>query len=274
MRDHLLAVLLVLAVPSIAAAQKPLDATRVGVSSPRLLATFSTDELHGYPMRMTWSPDGRDIYLRVIHSDRWGNETIRHYVLALDGAPGGSGPSPAAFRPAEREPDWSGSYWAWKSGLNCPGAGDWTIAMETRVERKSATNSGAGGGLAQNSGDPYFAGASLGPQGQAILIGAMVSQQVTTTTLKVKGVLLSEFVNTPVVAGLMYGWAPEGVLAIVYRGGKGALTIMDRTGRRHELAGTKGVILPMWSGDGQRIAWLAQKGHNKYDLLVADVTRR
>lgn len=274
MRRHLWAALLVLAVPSLAVAQqKPLDATRIAMSSPRLLASFSADDLHGYPVRMAWSPDGRDIYLRIVQRDRWGNEKDWHYVLAIGTSAGGAAP-PAAFTPVQREPDWSGIYWGWKSGLNCPGAGAWKIDVETRVERKSATNSGAGGGLAQNSGDPYFAGASLGPQGQAILMGAMVSQQVTTTTLKVKGVLLSEFVNTPVMAGLMYSWAPEGVTAIVYRGGKGVLTIMDRAGRRYELTGTKGVVLPMWSADGQRVAWLSQKGHGKYELLTADLTRR
>ena len=146
--------------------------------------------------------------------------------------------------------------------------------METRVERRTATGAASGGSIAQNTGDPYGAGFLLGPQGQAIVQGAMQSQQVSTTTMKLKGALLGEFVNTAAMPGLMYSWAPQGLAAIAYTGGKRALTVMDLAGRRHEVRGTKGVLLPAWSPDGMRLAWLTQQGRAKFALMIADITAR
>jgi hypothetical protein len=200
-----------------------------------------------------------------VQRDRWANEKSWFYVHTL----GASG-----FAPVEREPDWAGAYWMWKSDLQCPGAPEWRIEVETRVERVSATNAGSAGSLGQNTGDPYGAGFLLGPQGQAIVQGAMQSQQVSTTTMRLKGTLVGEFVNTPAMPGLMYSWAPQGLAAIAYAGGMRALTVMDRSGRRHEVRGTKGVLLPAWSPDGKRLAWLAQQGRGKFALMLADVTMR
>ena len=141
-------------------------------------------------------------------------------------------------------------------GTGRPGDIDFAISLETRVERKTATGSGAGGAIGQNSGDPYGPGSELGPQGQAIMQSALQAQNVTTTTLKLKGQLLAEFINTPVVPGLTYGWAPGGTAVIAYSSSKRRLAIMNSKGRRRDVAGTKDVLLPAWSEDGSRLAWV------------------
>jgi hypothetical protein len=259
----LVAILLApLALLSVATDPQPVKAGRVAVSKPRAILELSNDNIRGTPVRLSWSPDGRLMYLRTVERDLWANEKDRHYLLGV-----GDG----RVLSAEGEPDWSAKYWAWKADYGCPGAPEFRIETETRSERKSATNAGAGGSLAQNSGDPYGPGSELGPQGAAIISGALQSQTVNTTTLKLKGRVLAQFVNARPILGLVYGWAPAGFDAIAYAGEKRALEIMDRTGARFQMKQAKGVLLPAWSDNARMLAWLAQQGRGKYVLMVADV---
>jgi hypothetical protein len=242
---------------------QPVKAARVAVSKPISIVELSRDDIRGVPVRLSWSPDGRLMYLRTVERDVWANEKDHHYLLGV---------ADGRILAAEGEPDWAAKYWAWKSDFRCPGLPAFAIETESRTERKSATGGGAGGSLAQNSGDPYGPGSELGPQGAAIIAGALQSQAVTTTTMKLKGRVLSEFVNARPIFGLMYGWAPEGLEAIAYVGDKRALEVMDRNGGRIQVKATKGVLLPAWSDNGRRLAWLAQQGRGKFVLMVADVS--
>ena len=51
----------------------------------------------------------------------------------------------------------------------------------------------------------------------------------------------------------------------------GHLALMDRQGQKQQIDGTKNVILPAWSNDGSKIAFLQKAGKNKYDLFVVTV---
>ena len=264
-RPLLAAVMVVVLQDAAPSPLRSLDVSRLQLSAPIEAATFSNDELHGFPMRLAWSPDGRQLTLRATHRDLWANEKNWFYVFT---------PGDTKLTPSEGEPPWAGAYWLWKSQLTCPGQPDLRVVVDTRVERKTATASGAGGAIAQNAADPYGAGFDLGPQGQAIVQGAWQSQQVATTTLTLKGAVLGEFVNASPLFGLMYGWAPEGMAAMAYANSGRALVIMDHSGHRYEVRGTKGVLLPAWSPDGKRLAWIRQQGRSKFTLLIADVTSR
>jgi hypothetical protein len=247
--------------PSAGQAASP---ARLTVAKPRAVARLSGDTVRGTPVKLSWSPDGLVLYLLAVERDLWGNEKSHHYLLgAADGT----------VKPFEGEPLWSTEYWAWKSALGCPGRPDFKVEVETRNERKTATGAAAGGSLAQNSGDPYGPGSALGPQGAAIFAVGTQSQNVTTTTFKVKGRVFSEFVNTVAVLGLTYGWAPESVGLLAYSGEKRALELVDAAGNRTKVGGTKDVLLPAWSSDGRRLAWLAQQGRGKFALMVADVSK-
>jgi len=239
-----------------------IDATRLTLSGPTTLVELSGGTLPGFPVRMSWSADGTEIYIRLVRRDRWGNETVFHRVISARGGPAST---------VQREPPWSHTYWAMKSTYACPGVPGFRVDSETRTEQVSPTSAGIGGSIAQNSGDPYGPGFDLGPQGQAILARAMQSQMVTTVTMKIKGQLVSAFVNTSPMPGLMFGWAPEGLAAVAFAGPKRQLVVMDQRGQRHEVPGTEGVLLPAWSPDGARLAWLEQGGSRKFVLKMTTV---
>jgi hypothetical protein len=240
----------------------PADVTRIAVSAPVLVATLSGEQVAGVPAQLAWSPDGQRLYLRLSHSDRWANERFFHYEIVL----------PARqVRSLADSPGWNSAYWARKSGFSCPGAPDFRIKVDTRVERKSATGSGAGGNLGQNAGDPYGPGMELGPQGSAIMSSAMQSQNVTIVTWTLKGQQVGEFVNSRAPAGLTYGWAPEALRAIAYADSKQRLVLMDAAGRRREVAGARDVVLPAWSDDGARLAWVQRRGRSELVVMMADV---
>jgi hypothetical protein len=249
----------------LAQAPTPADATRLGMSAPVVLTSFSGSDLKGFPLRLSWSPDGRQLHIRVVQRDRWANEKEWHYVVRV---------ADGKLSPADVEPSWSGAYWYLKSVLECPGVPGVKFDIEVQTKRVSATNAGAGGSIAQNAGDPYGAGFDMGPQGQAVLAGAQQSQNVTTTTVRLKGQVVSEFVSTPVIAGLLYGWGPEGTGLIAYANTKRVLVVMDKDGGRHEVKGTRGVLLPAWSPDGTRLVWIEQLGRHKFALKMATVARR
>lgn len=244
-------------------APQPIDARRLAISAPESVVEFDLSTIEGQPSRLAWSPDGRQIYLRMSRSDRWGNQRDWHYLVHLATRQLVVVPAP---------PDWFGAYWAWKAGFTSPGLPDFKIQVETRRERKSPVNVLGGGSLAANGGDPTL-GSELGPQGQAIAQSAMQSQMVETTTFRLKKVQLGEFVNTPAVGGLTFGWAPAGSAAIAVVSAK-RLAIIDRAGHRREVAGVKDPMLPAWSNDGGRLASLQWLNKKKVSLVVVQVSAR
>ncbi len=88
--------------------------------------------------------------------------------------------------------------------------------------------------------------------------------------MKLHGQTIGEFINSVIVPGMTFAWAPKGSQAIVYSDLKsGKLVLMDNTGKRQDLDGTKDAVFPMWSNDGARLAWLQRDGKKKFALKTA-----
>jgi hypothetical protein len=242
--------------------QTAVDARRLTLSAPATIARMTADGIRGEPTRLAWSPDGRRLYLRCVKSDRWGNQSVFHYEITL---------ATGALRSLDREPEWSGRYWLWKSAQASPASPGFLITYETREEQRTAVGVANAGAMAQSGGDPSL-GSDLGPQGQAIASRLMQGQTVRTTTLRLKGQPLGEFVNMMPIPGLTFGWAPGAMDAIAFSNTKGRIVIMDRAGHRREVTGSQKALLPAWSDAGSRLAWLQRESKKEIVLLVCDVT--
>ncbi len=228
------------------------DLAQMKIAQPRVVAEIDTGKLKGDPVRLAFGADG-SFYLRVAETDRWGNERSRHYVIATSGA------VPTA---ADGEPAWASTYWLWKSASIAPGVPDLRFEFETREQMKTAVGSVRDAGASQSRADPS--------QPQVATDSAQV-QKVRTVTVRLKREIIAEGVNAPVVPGRTFGWAPAPMGVLAYVNARKRLTLIDREGRKREIEGATNVLLPAWSPDGGRIAYLQKKDRKKYTLMVVDV---
>jgi hypothetical protein len=230
--------------------------------TPTAIVELDMSKLQGEPVRLAWSPDGHQLYVRTAQTDRWGNQRAWHYLVSI-------GETQAT--PVAAEPMWYGSYWAWKSAPSAPGVPGFRFDIESREEWRTATGIAREGAMGQGASDPSGPGSQLGPQGQAIFALTTQGQKVTTVTMRLNGELLAEFVNTPMVPGLTFGWAPTSMGAIAFVNGKNRLALMDGAGHKREMVDTRDALLPAWSDSGTRIAYLQKKDKKKYVLMMVEL---
>lgn len=235
-------------------------AIAVQVGGPTKAATL---ELKGEPTRMSWSADGTQLAVQTSERDDQGmTKNPRYYLIAA-----GDG----KISNAESSPDWAEKYWAWKSNQYTPWAP--TVAIDPKSDRKTVSSTAApmGGALAKGgtSGDPNGGSTTA----DEVASHKMNSQTLTVVTLTLMGETVGYFEGVQFIPGYSFGWAPKELASIVYVNTAGRLAVMDKDGHKQQVEGTKGVLLPAWSVDGTKIAFLQKAGKNKYDLYVAPVTK-
>ncbi len=241
------------------------DATKLVVSPPASLVEIDAGKMKGDLTRMAPSPDGTSFYFQTVERDTRGNVIFRHFVLA----PGEKQP-----KGVEQEPPWAGAYWSTKSAQSAPGVTGLKIAIEQSQKRVSATASPVGGDMAKGGlGATGGAGGGTGGSttGDAVS-AANQSQSATVVTLKLKGEVVGEFVNAPVLAGTTFGWGPSGTGLIAFVNSAGRLVIMDGQGRKQEVNGAKAAVLPGWNADGTRLVYLERSGRKKFTVKTLDIT--
>jgi hypothetical protein len=237
------------------------DAKTMRISVPAQVSTIDAGKLKGEPTQLAWSPDGTKLFLQTSERDSIGmTKNHRFYVLsAADGK----------AEPVDAPPAWATEYWTWKSNQFAPGSNTFGIEIKQDFQTVSATNSPMGGDLARGgtSADASGGGTSAGE----VAARAAQTQKQQVVSLTLKGEKVGEFVGTQFLAGYTFGWSPRNHL-VAYSHPSGRLAVMDEQGNKQQVDGTKAVILPAWSSDGSRIAFLQKSGKNKYDLLIANVT--
>jgi hypothetical protein len=233
-------------------------AIAIQVGAPSKAATI---ELKGEPTRLSWSADGSQLAIQTSERDDKGmTKNPRYYlVTAADGK----------LSTAQASPEWAETYWTWKSNQYAPWAPSVGIDVTSDQKKVSSTSSPMGGALAKGGGVDPGAGTTMDDATQH----KMNTQTLTVVTLKLMGETVGYFEGVQFLPGYTFGWAPKDLASIAYVNSSGRLAVMDKDRNKQQLDSTKGVILPAWSVDGTKIAFLQKAGKNKYDLYVAPVTK-
>jgi hypothetical protein len=227
------------------------------VAAPTHVAELDLGKLKGEPAKLAWSPDGSQFYFQTVELKRNGSRTERHFTIDA---------SSGAVKDVDAMPGWAAAYWQWKSHKAAPGAPTFEIQVSDEQKTVRATAAPMGGDLARG-GTGGTQGTSLGEATSA----ASVSQQVRVITLRLKGETVGEFVNGPLVPGLTFGWSPAALGLIAFTDNGGKVVVMDQSGAKKEVPSTSDAVLPAWSDDGTKLAFLKKDGRRKYVLQVAKV---
>jgi hypothetical protein len=211
--------------------------------------------------KLAWSPDRNELYLMTYEPNRDASiKTAFHYVMQT---------SNGAMKSVNTAPEWVGAYWTWKSDKSAPGDPSFTIDITTEQRRaETGVATPMGGDYARGGTGGDLPGVSSGAAVDAAR--GMKFQQVYTMTLK--GQVVGEWIDHRIQPGLTFGWGPagSGLIAFVEKDG-GRLAIMDRTGKKQRIEGTKNVVLPAWTEDGARLAYLEGQTKTRYAVRLADV---
>jgi hypothetical protein len=255
---------LVLAAPAFAdavrvgeASQGPPRVDSLRFSPPSPVASMDMEELKGEPARLAWSPDGTQLYLQTLEGE-FGrpDPVLHHYVLSA---------STGAREDLQVEPEWASRYWTSKSGQTSPDEPPLKIELVTERQKQQTTSLPRGGGLARGSSDP-----AMTENDELSILGA---QSVLVITLRLGDEVVGQFTNSVLVPGLTYGWGPIGAKIIAFAAQKtGRVVVMDDLGQKREIAGSRNAILPAWSPDGDRVAWLQKGDGRRYVLQVSRVS--
>jgi hypothetical protein len=232
----------------------PVDVSTVKVGPPSTVTELDLRKLKGELREIGWSPDLARLYVQTADGDP-PSAKRRHYLVPSAGG---------AATPVDAQPEWAAAYWEFKSDRAAPGIASLMIDFEQKlVKMKIGTGSGRPGEMAGGSGGGVAVDIEKTAEGQ--------HQNVARLTLL--GETISEFINQVPIPGLMFSWGPVGSGAIAYTDREtGHLLLLDQRKHKQTVAGVKDALLPAWSTDGTRLAWVQKAGRKKFTLLTADVS--
>ena len=84
---------------------------------------------------------------------------------------------------------------------------------------------------------------------------------------------VGEFVEARPIPGVTFSWGPESSGAIAFTDRTGRLMLFDQKLHKRTVPGVKDAILPAWSTDGSRLAWVQKSGRKKSALVWAPIER-
>ena len=245
--------------PAILAAQSPVRIATLKVSQASKVAELDMDKLKGQPSRLAWSDDGAQLYVQTMEGT-FGQpgQKLRHYAVTL---------ADEKRQDLPAEPEWASAYWTGKSGQTSPDGPPLKVELKSETRTEKGVSAPMGGELARGG-----VGGETGTGAGDAATAAYNQQSIPVHTMLVSGTIVGQFVNSVIVPGLTFGWGPRGSKVIAFADHRnGRVMVMDERGEKREVPGSKDAILPAWSADGTRIAWLQRDGKKKFTLQVARV---
>jgi hypothetical protein len=231
------------------ASTTPVDVSTVKVGPPAAVTALDLGKLKGELREIGWSPDGAQLYVQTVDGDP-PSAKRRHYLVPAAGG---------AATATDAQPEWAVAYWEFKSDRTAPGIASLTIGVEQKVEKLKV---GPGSGRPGEMGIPANVSVDEIAEGQ--------HENMTRFTLL--GQTIGEFMNQVAVPGLTFSWGPSGSGAIAYTDHEtGHLLLLDQHKHKRTVGGVKDALLPAWSIDGTRLAWVQKAGRKKYTLFTAPV---
>jgi hypothetical protein len=235
----------------------PADVSTLVVGAPAVVGELDLGKLKGDLRQIGWSSDGSELYVETAEG-RPPTEKMHAYTIAVAGG---------APVPLKQKPEWAAEYWAFKSDRFAPGIGSLIIDVQQSMENMKY-GTGSAGAIDQGN----RANGGLTTSG-ADADRAALSDKNHVVRLVLVGETVSEFVNEQPVPGLMFSWGPVRSGAIAYTDRDGRLFLFDQKKHRQSVSGAKDALLPAWSMDGSRLAWVQKSGRRKYTLVYATVSR-
>jgi hypothetical protein len=237
------------------APQQAVHVDAMTFAPPQKVATL--DKVKGEPTQIAWSPDGKELYVETGKRTRVGTFVDpHHYVVTI---------ADQKIKSVDAPPQWATDYQSWKSNKWAPGDHTFVIDISESQRTERAISAPMGGDLAKGGG------AGAGTTSDDIVTAALTSQNQHVITLRLKGEVVGEYVDTQFLPGYTFGWAPQSLgAAIAYARPDGRVGVMDAAGGKKEIADTKDALIPAWSDSGKQIAFVEKDG-KKFGLYVTDV---
>jgi hypothetical protein len=220
-----------------------LDVSAQLVGTPVLVCQIDLGQLQGELARLSWAPNGLSMHVQT-------KDTRNHsydYIVDL-----GNREISRAFG----EPAWAAEYWMQKSSLTAPGVS--TLKLEVIESNRRTRPAPFTGGFANGGA-------------QTVDLKNPVDAYEHEVTLKFVGESIGNWINDAPMAGETFGWGPPGSGALVYADSSGRLMFIDHARRKLAVAGVKDAILPAWSTDGRRLAYLQKTARRKFRLMIAAI---
>jgi hypothetical protein len=233
--------------------------TQVTVTAATDVLTLDLKSKGQRVRQLSWSPDLTQLCLQTYDANKDASvKALYYYLLPVNGG------KPTRV---ETPPEWAAEYWAWKSGQSAPGDPTWKIEVSSEKKIANATSMPMGGDLARGGTvDP----ASTGIAVESVTAMAAGTTNVNVYTMRLGSVTVGEWINHPIMPGVTFGWGPTGSGLIAFaETGSGRLILMDRTGAKKQAEGTKNVMLPAFTPDLTRLAYLENRSRDVYTLVIA-----